>query len=136
MQSLNKSKLHHSCCVTDGKNDLAIAELPPIDPGPMSGARRDTSVTRATDYESKKEDSGDENKSKSTEGEGVAKVTEIINLENGKEDSEKKPDLDSTKEVQKNGDGGSKDNDEIMIIGIITQKARSMFNLHLKEYMF
>ena len=86
--------------------------------------------------QSKKEDSGDENKSKSTEGEGVAKVTEIINLENGKEDSEKKPDLDSTKEVQKNGDGGSKDDDEIMIIGIITQRARSMFNLHPKVSMF
>ena len=53
-----------------------------------------------------------------------------------KEDSEKKPDLDSTKEVQKNGDGGSKDDDEIMIIGIITQRKLVMFNVHLKEYMF
>merc|ERR1712130_748127 len=67
--------------------------------------------------ESKKAAAEDENKSKSTEGEGGAKVTEIINLENGKDDSEKKPDTDSTKEVQKNGDGGSKDDDEIMIIG-------------------
>ena len=85
---------------------------------------------------SKKAAAGDENKSKSTEGEGVAKVTEIINLENGKEDSEKKPDLDSTKEVQKNGDGGSKDDDEIMIIGIITQRTIVMFKLHLKKYLF
>merc|ERR1719341_1483196 len=58
-----------------------------------------------------------ENTSKSSEGEGVAKATEIINLENGNDDSEKKSDLDSSKEVQKNGDGGSKDDDEIMIIG-------------------
>merc|ERR1719341_3223633 len=58
-----------------------------------------------------------ENTSKSSEGEGVAKATEIINLENGNDDSEKKSDLDSSKEVQKNGDGGPKDDEEVMIIG-------------------
>ena len=83
---------------------------------------KETPMTVDEEGESKKAAGEDENKSKSTEGEGVAKVTEIINLENGTEDSEKKSDSDSTKEVQKNGDGGSKDDDEIMIIGSITQR--------------
>ena len=77
---------------------------------------KESPTTVDEDGESKKETSVDENQSKSREGEGVEKVTEIINLENGKDDSEKKSDSDS-KDLQKNGVGESKDDDEIMIIG-------------------